>query len=147
TDLAPVLGNGGGADNVRGQHPEPLPGSFAAWKSSFDPLDPDLLWWAGQTGGQRVGVFNIGATDAADIQVAADNAWPTSLFPRGISVTLNDSNERMAYIAMGNGLTRTVMDTTYPHTLSGEELLTAAELDGAVRYAQDVKADDDGNVY
>jgi hypothetical protein len=148
-DLAPVLGNGGGAANVRGQHPEKAtPGNFALWKTDIDPLDPDILWWGGQTAPAKAGYLNIGAQNAADIDLDSTSSWSNALFPRGFAIGVNDNSERVAFVAMGNVLYRIAMDTTPPYTLSAApEILTPATLEGQARYAMDVNVDAAGNVY
>jgi hypothetical protein len=148
-DLAPVLGNGGGAANVRGQHPEKAtPGNFALWKTDIDPLDPDILWWGGQTDPAKAGYLNIGAQNAADIDLDSTSSWSNALFPRGFAIGVNDNSERVAFVAMGNVLYRIAMDTTPPYTLSAApEILTPATLEGQARYAMDVNVDAAGNVY
>jgi hypothetical protein len=146
TDLEPLIGNGGGAGAVKGQHPDAAPGSYGVWRGGFDPIDPNLIWWAGQTGAQRVGVYNATASDPNDIQTVADNAWNTTLFPRSIAVW-NEAGTRVGYLALGNQIDRATMDAAYPHTITATEQLTAATIGGATRYAQDVMLDAAGNLY
>ncbi len=151
TDLEPIIGDGGGAAATKGQHTAAPPGSQAVWKMHEDPINPDLMWWAGQTAPAKIGVFNISAQDPNDIQSIATNAWTTDLFPRGFAVgTDSGSGDRVGFLGYGNNvLDRATMGAAYPHAITANTRLTTTDpLDGSTtNYVQDVKLDALGNVY
>jgi hypothetical protein len=147
TDLAPIIGDGGGDPATKGQYVGGAINSQAIWNANFDPIDPDLLWWGGQAGNQRAGVFNISAPDPNDIQLLSDNAWNTTLVaPRTLAVTV-EGGVRVGYIANGNSIQRVTMDPAYPHALSANTTVTAATIGGVTRYASDIQFDSAGNMY
>ncbi len=125
--------------DLKGQHSAGT-GNFALWHASFDPLDSDLLWWAGQTAPTGGGVTDVSGDSLDDMQLTADTSRAATS-PRGVAVVL-DGGDRVTYYANGNNIERTTVDQTYPFAS-----IDTTVVGGVGTYAQKVLADDDGNLY
>jgi len=149
TDLEPLIGSGGGANAMKGQHILPGATAFGVWNMYIDPIDPNLVWWAGQSGEHRIGVFDVSGIHPEDVQEVADVVLTTTS-PRGIAIFPDSEGNRVGYMPLGTAIVRLTLDTTYPYAVLDQENITAPiliEADGWVRYAAEIKFDLDGNLY